>query len=460
MVKRFVCAFLSVLILSANMSVFASGASSDYETGNLTHLQTAGGQVDGYVGFSAFAAACGVYFKSVGNSWDDYTASIDTMWSNYASNTAGVASSIVGLTASVLDTGLVLTRDVANTYIAFIDFIRTVLGLTDNQSDVSFGGTSDYPFIIPVIRSSAEPLADNFVSIGYGRASNSQSYYNYYVAANSLIDDLSLSFYYKGLNSSNTSYGIYIFNNSDYKMTGNNYATNAYISFGLKNSYSRVWLNANASSSVRLSNLVFTSDGFISGVPVVPYNSQPSFPEPVTGSASLDTAILAIPAPIPDTATGSDALLGVAMPAISSYYDNFAEEVKDMILAGEMDKISSQIAPVYVSPDVVIDDNGNVLPAEINVGLPDVPVLPEKYKTEGLANVFPFSIIFALPAVLGALNTEPVTPEFSADLNFYGVSIPVAFDLHVMDDLMVIVRSGELLIFCVGVLIFIWRKLG
>lgn len=456
MIKRLFAFTLAVMLLSTNFVCIASSGPSDYQTGDLEQLQVAGGQVDGYVGFSAFAAACGAYFKSVGNTWDDYKSAIDVMWDNYVTNTGAQYNAIGSYVAACVNKGLVFTRDVANVYINFIEFMRSSLGLTDNQSNIIFGTPLTQDYQLPYVA-----IDDNLHAVGL--TDKGDTIFFRFMRDDYTTVPADVNYLYLCKGTQNGRLAIYAFTPQDYS---NQYrlhvqclssvATGGYYSYMDGYSYTN---NNVTAQNVTINAVGLTPSNISDDIPLMSDVLPPLY-SAESALSMIDTATITIPANIPDTATGDDALLGVALPGIASYYDNFAGEVRDLILAGEMDTITSTIVPVVTSYDVIIDDNGDVFPSVLTISPLDIVILPDSYQNHDLKDYFPFSLPWDIYNIFAVLNAPAVTPAYSADLNFDFVKVPIALDLHQMDDLMELVRAGEFLIFVTGMLWAVWKKLG
>lgn len=87
----------------------------------------------------------------------------------------------------------------------------------------------------------------------------------------------------------------------------------------------------------------------------------------------------------------------------------------------------------------------------------DVPVEPEapaagEYAVPGLETIFPFCIPFDIYAFCSALNAEPVAPSFEWRMQYAPLGLDYTFeiDLSAFDGVAQILRTMELLAFCVG----------
>ena len=87
----------------------------------------------------------------------------------------------------------------------------------------------------------------------------------------------------------------------------------------------------------------------------------------------------------------------------------------------------------------------------------DVPVEPEvpaasEYAVPGLETIFPFCIPFDIYAFCSALNADPVAPSFEWRMQYAPLGLDYTFeiDLSAFDGVAQILRTMELLAFCVG----------
>lgn len=87
----------------------------------------------------------------------------------------------------------------------------------------------------------------------------------------------------------------------------------------------------------------------------------------------------------------------------------------------------------------------------------DVPVTPEvpaagEYAVPGLETIFPFCIPFDIYAFCSALNADPVAPSFEWRMQYAPLDLDYTFviDLSAFDSVAQVLRTMELLAFCVG----------
>ena len=87
----------------------------------------------------------------------------------------------------------------------------------------------------------------------------------------------------------------------------------------------------------------------------------------------------------------------------------------------------------------------------------DVPVEPEvpaagEYAVPGLETIFPFCIPFDIYAFCSALNADPVAPSFEWRMQYAPLGLDYTFeiDLSAFDSVAQVLRTMELLAFCVG----------
>lgn len=83
---------------------------------------------------------------------------------------------------------------------------------------------------------------------------------------------------------------------------------------------------------------------------------------------------------------------------------------------------------------------------------PVAPPLAGDYAVPGLETIFPFCIPFDIYAFCSALNAEPVAPCFEWQMQYAPLGLDYTFeiDLSDFDDVARILRTMELLAFCVG----------
>ena len=87
----------------------------------------------------------------------------------------------------------------------------------------------------------------------------------------------------------------------------------------------------------------------------------------------------------------------------------------------------------------------------------DVPVVPEvpaagEYAVPGLETIFPFCIPFDIYVFCSALNADPVAPSFEWRMQYAPLGLDYTFeiDLSAFDGVAQVLRTMELLAFCVG----------
>ena len=87
----------------------------------------------------------------------------------------------------------------------------------------------------------------------------------------------------------------------------------------------------------------------------------------------------------------------------------------------------------------------------------DVPAEPEapaagEYAVPGLETIFPFCIPFDIYAFCSALNADPVAPSFEWRMQYAPLGLDYTFeiDLSAFDSVAQVLRTMELLAFCVG----------
>lgn len=111
------------------------------------------------------------------------------------------------------------------------------------------------------------------------------------------------------------------------------------------------------------------------------------------------------------------------------------------IIQGAVDRILAGTAAIA----------GEVIQAQ------DVPVEPEapaagEYAVPGLETIFPFCIPFDIYAFCAALNADPVAPSFEWRMQYAPLDLDYTFviDLEAFDGAARVLRTMELLAFCVG----------
>lgn len=112
---------------------------------------------------------------------------------------------------------------------------------------------------------------------------------------------------------------------------------------------------------------------------------------------------------------------------------------------------------------LTIDDIIAIIEAAVTSAYPTIEVeetpaneLPEEmdYPTVGLTDVFPFCIPFDLYAFFSVLAADPVAPHFEIPFQIEGlVDYTFVIDLSGFDTVAQILRTMELLLFCVGLVL-------
>lgn len=138
---------------------------------------------------------------------------------------------------------------------------------------------------------------------------------------------------------------------------------------------------------------------------------------------------------------------GLDVPWSTDWGDG--ETITDAIgtsIAGALDTDITTDGTLTLAGDV--EDNPDIPSGEVIGG-------PDSYQVPGLADVFPFCIPFDIYHFLQALSAEPTPPHFTATLAFpeaVGGSqqIDIDFDTPTFNQIAAILRTMELLAFCIG----------
>lgn len=166
--------------------------------------------------------------------------------------------------------------------------------------------------------------------------------------------------------------------------------------------------------------------------------------------ASVDCITGVITTPDEDTSytNGDGAILDVG----ASWGDSLPDIIRKYL--------PSQFAGSNVaSMDIEYVGEGVVQEEVAEAGSAEVSEDSEEYRIEGLQSVFPFCIPFDLYAFVSCLAADPVAPSFT--WRFYVPGIcdeSIEIDLSEFDAAAQILRTMELLLFCVG-LAFVTRKI-
>lgn len=155
--------------------------------------------------------------------------------------------------------------------------------------------------------------------------------------------------------------------------------------------------------------------------------------------------------PIPDTSDPDYSPLPYVGPLGVPWIDNnFGDgqsltDAQREAIAGALDGAIEDDGTLTLEEDQTVPDNPG---GEVIGG-------PSAYTVPGLADVFPFCIPFDIYHFLQALSAEPTPPHFTATLDFpeaVGGSqqIDIDFDTPTFNQIAAILRTMELLAFCVG----------
>lgn len=158
---------------------------------------------------------------------------------------------------------------------------------------------------------------------------------------------------------------------------------------------------------------------------------------------------------------------GMDIPSETEVADNYG--ILDLPIPwGESYQIILDSIPTLSDEDLLEGnttltlDSDTVVESQIDTDLTSQPYVsndPSEYQTLGLQNVFPFCIPFDLYNFVSCLAADPVAPSFT--WRFYVPGIcdeSIVIDLSEFDQAAQILRTMELLLFCVG-LAFVTRKI-
>lgn len=170
---------------------------------------------------------------------------------------------------------------------------------------------------------------------------------------------------------------------------------------------------------------------------------------------SVRTGVISIPQVLPDDTEAG----GIFIPGVtdSTTPGEVEEIIEQSITTGTYPSIRP--VPVEVQDGVTVTDGG-AEPDAIVIGSAQVPVPITAYQLSGLETVWPFSIPWDVLQILSLLNAEPQAPRFEFELYLGVGTYDIVIDLSEWDSVARICRSGEYLLFVVGMCVFLYRKFG
>lgn len=120
---------------------------------------------------------------------------------------------------------------------------------------------------------------------------------------------------------------------------------------------------------------------------------------------------------------------------------------------GDIDTMLGEAWNTTLDNDLELIDVNDGIAVPVPTNVPgDVPVgVPADYAVIGLQDIFPFCIPFDIYDMIQALNAPPVAPRFEIPFVIDGlVDYTFVIDLAPFDDLAVLLRDLEFILFCVG----------
>lgn len=241
-----------------------------------------------------------------------------------------------------------------------------------------------------------------------------------------------------------------------------------YLAYGFSQSHFACYDSANKafkpSSSVFmkfiLSNNKWTEEGSYTSIKVdggsiiwtnrdiLDYSDKVSVIIPASRSSSSygDSTIATIPVSV-DSTYNPDLVYNGWMSKVEAEpwmtYDATSAVFQDITTA-ETDKT----APMTATQAGVISQGGVKVETETDVVIPEYT---GEYAVNGLTSIFPFCIPFDIYDFFSVLVAEREAPKFNFNLNFgkYG-GTPIEVDLSGWDSVAKILRTVELMAFCVG----------
>ena len=172
---------------------------------------------------------------------------------------------------------------------------------------------------------------------------------------------------------------------------------------------------------------------------------------------TVTTTTISVPESLP---TGTD-WGGLTIGGAGDFsLPTLGEVVKDVIQSvTDGDRPLIGRVPVTISPDIVINEKGELARKEVTVE--NIPLVASNYMLD-VTSKFPFSLPWDIYRVLNVLNATPTRPEW--DVNVYVPILDVHVPFHIgipdevsedVDAFMSLWRGFLLILMCVGTLIFI-----
>lgn len=456
MIKRLLCLILVVAFCVVQCS--ASAPSSDiggYVSPDIDTFVSASGGVDGRIGLTAYLGAHGIYLSANADmqSFSDFTLGLDSYWDDFARAAGEGISNLADMSVSLVRGGLALTKKQWDLYARFGRWLIDKFKLQDNQSDVELkedSVVSDSPY-----------LSNSALAIGDGYYSGSSRNYSFTDGNISISAEGSIYAFY-GNHYRNT-YQIILYNSGsavyrgDLVLDGDGYSTRDGLVLAPGEYYqSRIYISGNFSSAM------LQVDGNTITPPAPP--DTPSEPEPDNNALIVDTGVIQTPEDIPEDATGGDSVGGILIPALGAGLGGAAGAVggtiASAVMSGTLPDIDLSPADVKVSPDVQVDSDGRIRPADIDINASDIFLDSGNYMLADLKDYFPFSIPWDLMAFVAGFRADPETPvvDFVLDMPGDITDIDIRVDLSPWDSVAALCREGMYVLFCIRWLMFIYRK--
>lgn len=163
---------------------------------------------------------------------------------------------------------------------------------------------------------------------------------------------------------------------------------------------------------------------------------------------NIKTGDIVLPTDDPDYNPGDSAILDVG----GSWGETISDIVTETIPGEFSDGKEGEASLEYENSETAEEQVEDTLQDEISQEVSD-------YQVNGLASVFPFCIPFDMYAFVECLAADPVAPSFTWRFYVPGICDEMlVIDLSDFDQAAQILRTMELLLFCVG-LAFITRKI-
>lgn len=414
---------------------------------------TASGSIGGTIALSGYLSASGIHLSAQGAAFSDVELELGNLWDLYRSAYQGVKN-ITDYTGSIVRGGYVLARDAWNAFGGFARWLQNKFNLSDNQDNVSL---TDTPTDTALLSATSK------TKVGNGRISwdsSNTDFTNGYIQLAG-INSTSLYGFYQGP-STYHEYTVCIYNAGNEVVNLAGASVKLYvngITYNVGPSYATINPGRSAATRLRINTNFNTAFVKTTGTTITP-------PEPVEPSIlSVDTSVIDIPDDISDTATGSDSLGGVMIPAIGAGVGGAVGAIAGTIISGITG--GSLIDDVIVTADVElppgldIGESGEIFPDVLDIDPSDIFLETDGQILGDLFDYFPFCIPTTIYNVLLGLDSEPVTPvltyviPLSSDNDF-----EIQIDLSPFDTVASILRAGMYLVFCVGWLRFLYSRLG